>query len=171
MTDTDKTCGNCVSCEKYIRYNGKSWWVCENYAKSVGRLVIITPPGDPACENWSGDPAGKARETDRREKREKRRQGLMTAAEAKRIIHPDTTLEALAEIKGDNAKVAAVDEACLVACAALDKQIPKKLTNFTIDNNGYTIYDCECPSCEQSHRELFPFAFCIHCGQALEWEE
>lgn len=44
----------------------------------------------------------------------------MTAAEAKRIIHPDTTLEALAEIKGDNAKVAAVDEACLVACAALE---------------------------------------------------
>ena len=24
---------------------------------------------------------------------------------------------------------------------------------------------------EQSHRELFPFAFCIHCGQALEWEK
>ena len=95
----------------------------------------------------------------------------MTAAEAKRIMHPDTTAEALAEIKGDNAKVAAVDESCLVACAALDKQIPKKPTNFAIDNNdGYTIYDCECPSCEQSHRELFPFAFCIHCGQALEWE-
>ena len=54
---------------------------------------------------------------------------------------------------------------------ALEKQIPKKPTNFSIDNNGYTIYDCECPSCEQSHRELFPFAFCIHCGQALEWEK
>lgn len=27
----------------------------------------------------------------------------MTAAEAKRIIHPDTTAEALAEIKGQNA--------------------------------------------------------------------
>lgn len=99
----------------------------------------------------------------------------MTAAEAKRIIHPDTTLEALAEIEyyggfsGKDAKTATVDEACLVACAALDKQIPKKPTNFAIDNNGYTIYDCECPSCEQSHRELFPFAFCIHCGQALEW--
>ena len=49
----------------------------------------------------------------------------MTAAEAKRIIHPDTTLEALAEIKGKNAKAAAVDEACLVACSALDKQIPE----------------------------------------------
>lgn len=50
----------------------------------------------------------------------------MTAAEAKRIIHPETTVEALAEIKDKNAKVAAVDDACLVACAALDKQIPKK---------------------------------------------
>lgn len=55
----------------------------------------------------------------------------MTAAEAKRIIHPDTTAEALAEIEyygefsGKDAKTAAVDEACLVACAALDKQIPE----------------------------------------------
>lgn len=100
----------------------------------------------------------------------------MTAEEAKRILHPDTTVEALAEIEyydgfsGKNAKVAAVDEACLVACAALDKQIPKKPTYLAIaNNNGYIIYDCECPSCEQSHRELFPFAFCIHCGQALDW--
>ena len=60
----------------------------------------------------------------------------------------------------------------LAVLHALDKQIPKKPTNFAIDNNdGYTIYDCECPSCEQSHRELFPFAFCIYCGQALEWEK
>ena len=100
----------------------------------------------------------------------------MTAAEARRIIHPDTTLEALAEIEyysgfdGKAAKKAAVDEACLVACAALDKQIPKILTNFAIDNNGYMIYDCECPNCGQSHRELFLFDFCIHCGQALDWE-
>ena len=94
----------------------------------------------------------------------------MTAAEAKRIIPPDTTAEALAEIEGQSAKVAVVDEACLVACAALDKQIPKKPAYFAIANNdGYTIYDCECPNCEQSYRELFPFAFCIHCGQALEW--
>ena len=34
----------------------------------------------------------------------------MTAAEAKRIIHPETTVEALAEIKDKNAKVAAKAE-------------------------------------------------------------
>lgn len=64
-----------------------------------------------------------------------------------------------------------VIQALETAINALEKQIPKKPTNFAIDNNGYIIYDCECPSCEQSHRELFPFAFCIHCGQALEWEK
>lgn len=104
----------------------------------------------------------------------------MTAAEAKRLLHPDTTIEAIAEIEyygglnGKNAKIAAVDEACIVACAALDKRIPKKPINFAIKDNGYTIYDhtiydCECPTCGQSHRELFPFSFCIHCGQKIDW--
>lgn len=61
------------------------------------------------------------------------------------------------------------ESALALAIDALEKQIPKKPTNFAIDKNGYTI--CECPSCKQPHRELFPFAFCIHCGQALEWEK
>ncbi len=83
----------------------------------------------------------------------------MTAAEAKeRLLHSKMPNDAEQR------------EYDFVVFHALDKQIPKKPTNFAIDNNGYTIYDCECPSCEQSHRELFPFAFCIHCGQALEWE-
>ena len=84
----------------------------------------------------------------------------MTAAEAKERL--------LNSKMPNNAEQREYDLAVL---HALDKQIPKKPTNFAIDNNGYIIYDCECPSCEQSHRELFPFAFCIHCGQALEWEK
>ena len=85
----------------------------------------------------------------------------MTAAEAKeRLLHSKMPNDAEQR------------EYDLAVLHALDKQIPKKPTNFAIANNdGYTIYDCECPSCEQSHRELFPFAFCIHCGQALEWEK
>lgn len=51
----------------------------------------------------------------------------MTCEAAKRILHPGTTREALAEIgfKGKEKLQDAVDEACLKACAALDKQIPE----------------------------------------------
>lgn len=51
----------------------------------------------------------------------------------------------------------------------LEKQIPKKVENYTIDCHGYMIYDCECPSCKTEHKEMYPFAYCQHCGQALEW--
>ena len=53
----------------------------------------------------------------------------MTYGEARNILQPDTTLIALAEIEyyagfnGEEAKRKAVDEACLVACEALDRCI------------------------------------------------
>ena len=91
----------------------------------------------------------------------------MTAAEAKRIIHPDTTVEALAEIKGKNAKAAAVDEACLVACSALDKQIPKKpIEKFAFSDD---IEAGLCPLCNEGVNE--EMNFCSYCGQAPEWEK
>lgn len=86
----------------------------------------------------------------------------MTAAEAQKH---------LVCILNNNQFTKADKKAMYLAINAINKQIPKKPTNFAIDNNGYIIYDCECPNCEQSHRELFPFAFCIHCGQALDWEK
>ena len=59
----------------------------------------------------------------------------MTYKEAKRILHPDTTREALAEtgFKGKEKLQEAVDEACLAACAALDKRMcsKKALSTFT----------------------------------------
>lgn len=79
--------------------------------------------------------------------------------------------ERLVCILNNNQFTKADKKAMYLAINAINKRIPKKPTNFAIDNNGYIIYDCEYPSCEQSHRELFPFAFCIHCGQALEWEK
>ena len=96
----------------------------------------------------------------------------MTAAEAKRIIHPDTTLEALAEIEyyggfsGENAKIAAVDEACLVACAALDKQIPKK-PNGVHGLGKYGTAIGLCPTCGGGNNSEYPY--CGYCGQALNW--
>lgn len=87
----------------------------------------------------------------------------MTAAEAKRLLHPDTTIEALAEIEyydglnGKNAKIAACDEACLVACVALDKQIPKKPNGIHGLGKHSTVIGL-CPTCGD-------------CGQALDWEK
>ena len=55
----------------------------------------------------------------------------MTAQEAIKLLHPDTTKEAIAEIKyycgfhGKEAAIKAIEEACLLACDALEKQVPK----------------------------------------------
>lgn len=77
--------------------------------------------------------------------------------------------ERLVCILNNNQFTKADKMAMYLAINAINKQIPKKPTNFAIDDNGYIIYDCECPNCEQSHRELFPFGFCIHCGQKIDW--
>lgn len=53
----------------------------------------------------------------------------MTCGEARNILHPGTTLQALAEIEyyagfsGKEAKIKAVDEACLIACESLDREL------------------------------------------------
>lgn len=96
----------------------------------------------------------------------------MTAAEARRLLHPDTTIEALAEIEyyggfsGKNAKIAACDEACLVACVALDKQIPKKPTNLRGFGKYSTVIGT-CPTCGGGNNSEYPY--CGGCGQALNW--
>lgn len=52
----------------------------------------------------------------------------MTIKETIRLLHPDTTTEALAEIEyyggfsGEEAKIKAIEEACLIACEVLEKQ-------------------------------------------------
>lgn len=103
----------------------------------------------------------------------------MTYEEAKRIMHPDTTREALAEIeffKGEEGEIAAVDEACLMACEALDKQIPKT-PNSGIDRTwGTPTKEAVCPARDYAlgHWEFIGDAkkitYCEHCGQAITWE-
>lgn len=91
----------------------------------------------------------------------------MTYEEAKRILHPGTTREALAEIefKGKEKSQEAVDEACLKACAALDKQIPKKPREtrcaLMCANCGHKITEKGCKKLSRS--------YCKVCGQAIDW--
>lgn len=99
----------------------------------------------------------------------------MTAEEAIEILHPDTTAQALLRIEhcggvnGRQAMKEAVDDACLVACEALEKQIPKTPTR---GKYGHT----ECACCgwviESFCGDLEQYPFCRpNCGQAIYWEE
>ena len=95
----------------------------------------------------------------------------MTYAEAKRILHPDTTREALAEIEflggfhGREKSREAVDEACLMACEALDKQIPREPLDIQAYPNGAKFADC--PACGNIVDACF--LYCDQCGQKIDW--
>lgn len=100
----------------------------------------------------------------------------MKTEEAIRLLHPDTTAEAIAEIKykhgfrGKDAAINKINKACEMACKALEKQMPKKIELW----NG----QCCCPNCKKlygSYSQLktlttWEMPFCKWCGQALDWD-
>ena len=100
----------------------------------------------------------------------------MTYKEAKRILHTDTTRKAIAEIgfKGKEKLQEAVDEACLMACEALDKQIPEP--PVTLNHKGYKHFFCvvcDMRLVSEINGELFDGSktrFCPDCGQAIDWK-
>ena len=105
----------------------------------------------------------------------------MTYEEAMKILHPNTTLTALAEVEyyggfnGQEAKIKAVEEACLLACKALEKQIPKKLTRT---NGGLSIakkdFYTKCQLCNHNIPRVVRDArmrFCPFCGQKIDWSD
>ena len=100
----------------------------------------------------------------------------MTYEEAMKILHPNTTLTALTEVEyyggfnGQEAKIKAVEEACLLACEALEKQTPKKPLHM--HKNYY------CPICKEDGWMLWDDAipndmdeYCGKCGQAIDWSD
>lgn len=97
----------------------------------------------------------------------------MTYKEAKRILHPDTTREALAEtgFKGKEKLQEAVDEACLAACAALDKRIPEPPDVFQKSTKHFYCAVCGMRIVSEINGELCGRKprFCPYCGQALNW--
>ena len=97
----------------------------------------------------------------------------MTYEEAMKILHPNTTLTALAEVEyyggfnGQEAKIKAVEEACLLACEALEKQIPKKPREtrcaLMCARCGHKITE---KGCKKLYRN-----YCKKCGQAIDWSD
>ena len=95
----------------------------------------------------------------------------MTAQEAINLLHPDTTKEAIAEIEyycgfhSKEAAIKAIEEACLLACEALEKQVPKKPREtrcaLMCANCGHKITEI---GCAKRNR-----LYCKKCGQAIDW--
>lgn len=107
----------------------------------------------------------------------------MKTKEAIRLLHPDTTAEAIAEIEykhgfqGKQAAINKINKACELACKALEKQIPKKPEYY---GNGYSggklVYDyAKCPVCGRNDFEYdinnWGCKYCPDCGQALDWSD
>ena len=96
----------------------------------------------------------------------------MTIKEAHKILHPDTTRKTLEEIryrtgfKSREEEIKKVEEACTVACEALEKQIPKKPIEIITGDNEFICMIC--PSCQQVSVE-FNDTYCAVCGQKLDW--
>ena len=61
----------------------------------------------------------------------------------------------------------AINEACVVACECMEKQIPKKVDSCEKAGDVYG----DCPICRQSYtfQKGDEFNFCPECGQKLDW--
>lgn len=90
-----------------------------------------------------------------------------------KLLHPDTTGEAIAEIEyyrgfsGKKAAICAIEEALELACEAMGKRVPKKPKESVVYE--YCV-DWMCPTCERFHRTEWKTKCCSECGQAILWE-
>lgn len=107
----------------------------------------------------------------------------MTPKEAIKLLHPTTTKEAIRRIEENGGNgIKAVEEACVIACEALEKQVPKKPIALT---NRYPDEQYGCPICgnlvgyptfkntpfgEMRNGEI-KYDYCLKCGQKLKWGE
>ena len=101
----------------------------------------------------------------------------MTNEEAIKILHPDTTLMALAEVEyfggfnGEEAKIKAVEEACVIACEALAKQMPKKPIRREAEDYFSGVTFVICPNCEKKDFGVMRPHCCDKCGQVIDWSD
>ena len=93
----------------------------------------------------------------------------MNIEEAIKILHPDTTYRALFGIDGKEA-IKLVEEACILACKCMEKQIPK---NWIAEYMGDGDFAWKCPSCNDvfilidGTPQDNNYNYCPNCGQAM----
>ncbi len=98
----------------------------------------------------------------------------MTEQEAIKILNPDADVVWKAY---DGKDMERCNEACRVACVALEKQIPKKPIKLKANEDikigagtweaGTTVY--KCPRCDSFISRSSNY--CDKCGQAFDWSD
>lgn len=145
--------------------------------------------GDNVCRNSGKVDVEEEAAKEIRRKSEKMEWRRMTREEAIRLLDPETTVEAIAEIKyyaGFNAKTAsiqAITEACELAVNDMRKQIPMKPQHIDANEEFDGNWKKTCPNCGKvfiervtTASESYPIIYstykrCDKCGQAIDWEE
>ena len=99
---------------------------------------------------------------------------VMTAKEAHAILHPDTSAASIWEIKMDvsnEAAMRAVEDACVVACEALEKQIPKKpVYKESTDKHEDGCWTCPVCGGTVGVYDLRD-NWCPDCGTMMDWSK
>lgn len=106
----------------------------------------------------------------------------MNREEAIRLLDPKTTRETLAEIEyyggfsGDVACVAAIEDACMLAIEALEKQTTKyKHIGTRLTYWGKYKYIFKCEICgltkEFTDNHTAQYKYCPSCGREINWSK
>ena len=101
----------------------------------------------------------------------------LTPKEAIKILHPDTSRDTLWKIEyyagfnAEKARLKAVEDACVVACEALEKQIPKKPV-FKESTDKHEDGCWTCPVCGGTVGVYdLRDNWCSDCGTMMDWSE
>lgn len=104
----------------------------------------------------------------------------MKVENAIEILHPSTTMDALTQIEyfagfnGKQAKVRAVEEACLIACDSLkrDKAVRPIHVRYKIKSTGRNIHHMYCGVCgKYNQRVASGDKYCRECGTKIDWRK
>lgn len=104
---------------------------------------------------------------------------MLDYKEAKRLLHPDTIRDAIWGIEDKQETINKINEACLVACEAIDEHQKYKQLG-TLDEvreavekqkKVQPIDEEYCPFCHTFLKddEDIPGFYCPNCGQHIEW--
>lgn len=101
----------------------------------------------------------------------------LTPKEAIKILHPDTSRDALWKIEyyagfnAEKARLKAVEDACVVACEALEKQIPKKpVYKESTDKHEDGCWTCPVCGGTVGVYDLRD-NWCSDCGTMMDWSK